>query len=723
VTLSLEVANDGTGDADRVAGMISSPYGGVTILDGGDDWGDIPAGETRTGSTNFQLVMGADPGEPLLLEIVDGYGRLWASYMDLKRPAATDSLGANVRGTTIELAWGKVGDADVRGYAVHRSESPGGPYERVSDGVLESACFFADSGLAENTLYHYYIATVDSSGNRSEASEVLSISTNPPSLTGWPLATYGGMYSSPAAADLDGDGTLEVVVASEHVYAWHANGIELLDGDGDPRTGGIFETDGEGGYRCSPAIGEIDGDPGVEIVAAAWADVSDTDAGIYEVYVWNAEDGSVVPGWPAITKKFCWASPALADLDGDGRSEVVIACADGFLYCWNGDGTEFIDGDENPSTEGVFAELGSPWAYGSTAVADLDGDHVPELIQPSRDNNVYAFHADGSIVDGWPFFVEGRSNCSPAVGDVDGDGEPEVVVGSNAGKFWLLEANGDVAAGWPVTLGTSGDFPPSPVLADIAGDGRLEVILTGSTGWIKVVDHEGAMLPGWAKYMGSTITSSPVVADLDGDPEMEIAIGCDCGRIYAFDVDGALLAGWPIQTGAEVFGSLVVCDLDADGDNEVLAGGMDTKVYVWDTAGIYDDGDGVEWGAFLHDAWRTQLYDFRIPTGVDGWDDGTLVTRVFALDQNFPNPFNPVTTIAFTVPEGPGDDARVSLAVYAVDGSLVRTLVDGPRERGRRHSVTWDGRDSRGVLVASGVYFYRLDHDSGNESRSMVLMK
>jgi hypothetical protein len=274
-----------------------------------------------------------------------------------------------------------------------------------------------------------------------------------------------------------------------------------------------------------------------------------------------------------------------------------------------------------------------------------------------------------------------------------------------------------------VTLGTSGDFPPSPVLADIAGDGRLEVILTGSTGWIKVVDHEGAMLPGWAKYMGSTITSSPVVADLDGDPEMEIAIGCDCGRIYAFDVDGALLAGWPIQTGAEVFGSLVVCDLDADGDNEVLAGGMDTKVYVWDTAGIYDDGDGVEWGAFLHDAWRTQLYDFRIPTGVDGWDDGTLVTRVFALDQNFPNPFNPVTTIAFTVPEGPGDDARVSLAVYAVDGSLVRTLVDGPRERGRRHSVTWDGRDSRGVLVASGVYFYRLDHDSGNESRSMVLMK
>ncbi len=213
------------------------------------------------------------------------------------------------------------------------------------------------------------------------------------------------------------------------------------------------------------------------------------------------------------------------------------------------------------------------------------------------------------------------------------------------------------------------------------------------------------------------------MADLDGDPGMEIVLGSDSGKIFAFDGDGQTLAGWPIQTDAEVFGSVTVCDLDGDGDNEVVIGGMDTNVYVWDTPGRYDDGAGVEWGSFLHDPWRTQLYGYVIPTGVDDPDDDALGLPAFVLDQNYPNPFNPVTTIGFVVPGGAGSDANVSLAVYAVDGSLVRMLLDEPLERGRHHDVVWDGRDSFGNGVASGVYFYRLAYDEGAESRSMVLMK
>ncbi|MCK4510451.1 hypothetical protein KAW64_01865, partial [bacterium] len=274
IGLTLEIMNDGTGDADAVSGTLSAPVGGMTVVNGTDVWGSVLTGEIRTGSTGFELVVGADPEELLLLELTDSYGRVWTSHLDLLRPATPDSVWARVKGTTIELSWTRVDDHDLRGYTVHRSESLAGPYERVTDGVLGSATLCADSGLAENTVYHYYITAVDSSGNRSYATEVISISTNPPSLSGWPLSTGGGMYASPAIADLDGDGIPEVVVASEHIYAWHADGVEVIDGDGDARTCGIFETDGTGGYRGSPAVGEIDGDPGVEIVAAAWADVS-----------------------------------------------------------------------------------------------------------------------------------------------------------------------------------------------------------------------------------------------------------------------------------------------------------------------------------------------------------------------------------------------------------------------------------------------------------------
>ncbi|MCK4409493.1 MAG: VCBS repeat-containing protein, partial [Candidatus Eisenbacteria sp.] len=721
IGLTLEIMNDGTGDADAVSGTLSAPSGGVTIVDGIDVWGEVSGGETRTGSTGFELVVGADPEELLLLELTDGYGKVWTSYLDLVSPAAPESVWARVKRTTVELYWTSVADQDLRGYTVHRSESLAGPYERVTSGVLDSATLCADDGLAENTLYHYYIAAVDSSGNRSGATEVLSISTNPPSQSGWPLSTGGGMYSSPAVADLDSDGIPEVVIASEHIYAWHPDGFEVIDGDGYARTDGIFETDGVGGYRCSPAIGEIDGDPGVEIVAAAWANVGEAEVRVYEVYAWNAEDGSVLPGWPTVTKKPCWASPSLADLDGDGHSEVIIACADGFLYCWNPDGSEFIDGDGNPATEGVFASLHGTWVYSSTAVADLDGDNVLDLIQPSTNDSVYAFRADGSMLEGWPVYVEAGSQCSPAVGDVDGDGELEVAIGSNSSHFWLFEADGTVMDGWPKTVATASDFPPSPILADITGDGCLEVVLAGRSGWVLVVDYLGNTLPGWPRTVGSHTSSSPAVADVDDDPDMEIVIGCDSGKIYAFDRDGEILSGWPIQTDAEVIGSAAVADLDGDGDNEVIIGGMDGNVYVWDCAGSYDGGEGVEWGAFLHDSWRTQRYDFTVPAGVDDGDDGSFGLPVLALEQNCPNPFNPVTTIGFTIPDGEGADASVSLAIYSVDGSLVRTLVSGRETRGR-HSVVWEGRDASGNRVASGVYFYRLAHDEGIESRSMVLM-
>ncbi|MBU1072465.1 hypothetical protein KKG45_04385, partial [bacterium] len=90
----------------------------------------------------------------------------------------------------------------------------------------------------------------------------------------------------------------------------------------------------------------------------------------------------------------------------------------------------------------------------------------------------------------------------------------------------------------------------------------------------------------------------------------------------------------------------------------------------------------------------------------------------FAARQNFPNPFNPKTTIAFDLPEG----REVRVAVYAVDGSLVRMLVDGALPAGS-HEVVWDGRDDRRQDVASGAYFYRIDAGTDSQVHKMMLMK
>jgi alkaline phosphatase len=90
----------------------------------------------------------------------------------------------------------------------------------------------------------------------------------------------------------------------------------------------------------------------------------------------------------------------------------------------------------------------------------------------------------------------------------------------------------------------------------------------------------------------------------------------------------------------------------------------------------------------------------------------------FTLDQNFPNPFNPSTTIAFDLAR----TEHVSLSVFDMQGRLVRTLVNEARAAGP-YSVVWDGVGDDGRRAASGSYVYRLESDSQVQSRTMVLVK
>ena len=90
----------------------------------------------------------------------------------------------------------------------------------------------------------------------------------------------------------------------------------------------------------------------------------------------------------------------------------------------------------------------------------------------------------------------------------------------------------------------------------------------------------------------------------------------------------------------------------------------------------------------------------------------------FALDQNFPNPFNPLTTIRYSLPQ----QGHVRLAIYNTIGQQVRTLVDTDMEAGA-YLVSWDGRDGLGRSVGSGIYLYRLTAAQGVLTRRMVLVK
>jgi len=94
------------------------------------------------------------------------------------------------------------------------------------------------------------------------------------------------------------------------------------------------------------------------------------------------------------------------------------------------------------------------------------------------------------------------------------------------------------------------------------------------------------------------------------------------------------------------------------------------------------------------------------------------VPTVFGLDQNFPNPFNPTTTIRFTI----DSNSLVQLTVMNVLGQKVRTLINDYQASGT-HLAIWDGRDDAGNKMSSGTYLYKIKVSDQVEIRRMVLMK
>jgi hypothetical protein len=96
----------------------------------------------------------------------------------------------------------------------------------------------------------------------------------------------------------------------------------------------------------------------------------------------------------------------------------------------------------------------------------------------------------------------------------------------------------------------------------------------------------------------------------------------------------------------------------------------------------------------------------------------TVLPKTFSLSQNVPNPFNPTTEIAYSIPK----PTQVRIEVLNILGQNVRTLVDEYKVAGN-YSVVWDGRDNSQQSVASGIYLYRITAGEFGETRKMVLMK
>jgi FlgD Ig-like domain/Sortilin, neurotensin receptor 3, len=117
-------------------------------------------------------------------------------------------------------------------------------------------------------------------------------------------------------------------------------------------------------------------------------------------------------------------------------------------------------------------------------------------------------------------------------------------------------------------------------------------------------------------------------------------------------------------------------------------------------------------------AWGWAVDNLSIQVGSPTPVNEDIPAGRFALAQNHPNPFNPITTIDFSLPKA----TQASLKIFNLRGHLVRTLLDGQTDAGPQQ-VVWDGKDGGGASVSSGTYFYRLEAGEFVQQKKMLLLK
>jgi len=199
---------------------------------------------------------------------------------------------------------------------------------------------------------------------------------------------------------------------------------------------------------------------------------------------------------------------------------------------------------------------------------------------------------------------------------------------------------------------------------------------------VTLLDPKG----GEVFFSGSTDTIKWVATD---------NVGVDSVNIY-YSVDGGITFPYAVVTSQSNDSSFVWTIPDTPSDSCLV------KVVAYDTA--------------LNTAQALSDSTFTISVEL-GAEPAPEVAR-FGLLQNFPNPFNPVTSLEFVLEK----QGRASLVVYDISGKVVRTLVDETLPSGK-HKATWNGQNKSGSAVASGVYVCRLEANGKTAMRKLVLLK
>lgn len=507
-----------------------------------------------------------------------------------------------------------------------------------------------------------------------------------------------------------------------------------------------------GGYGYILAGYDIDGDGRQEIYAVNSNSVDRPSELIPRIYkyefdgfVWDSVWGAT----PNIPLQNTWPAFAIGDLDGDGKMELIWSPVNYLdaatnpnparvvIYEHPGGDAEYFGVDDGtgtgnylPNVEYTIVEEDNlnlrPFRF---VVADIDSDDKDELMFADRAaSSGYGMHFAVLSVDNVPDNGDGSETWTI---EVSGKDDPNLTGTGNKydiavinNYLYLFSDNGSIIPikyennTWttlkaPVIADSAGSFK-SACVVDLNGDGNSEIVYGGwFDGMVYLVQPEGDSLVQTKianlDTLGIARINGGDYGDIDGDGKMDFVFGSRNGAVP----NNAI--GWVKYLGGDITdpGSYSVKLIDS---LYYPAGHDMDEISIADLFGnsaeevVYSSGytRGVSDDAPADIVILTFTGEVRITPVTENVPDN------YFLDQNFPNPFNPSTTIRF----GLKTESSVNLMIYDILGREVAILIDNARMKPGEYDVTFDASS-----LASGTYIYKLTAGSVTVSKKMSLLK
>ena len=457
------------------------------------------------------------------------------------------------------------------------------------------------------------------------------------------------------------------------------------------------------------AVGDVDGDGDADLVAA-WHRVIDRERQLGWIVASNDGLGRFEP-----TQEFLLAtepadnSPLMdlrgSDFDGDGLLDLVVQ------YQWGGNVEVWYNwgGGFDP-----IVQLFDVWLVG---LADGDGDGDVDLLVADGVSQVSLWINDGyDFVDSDTYVLDSEESRWAYLSTGQPLGEAASLLWNRGcfepQDFWQLTWPWAAIEEPPLSFAAPINPCALHLLADLDGDGMVDLL--GSSENIEGspynIDYYGLSL--WRLDASGVLVrdslldwqilpSEATTSDFNGDGVLDVAMVAANSPVGpALVVLSGQRNGAPVLEGYYPLpgkGSQVLAsDVNGDGDTDLVVLGTSPKR---DHGGVF---------VFINQG-----------TPATAITSETITPTAFALGANYPNPFNPTTTIPLAVPAGA---SNVDLTIYNVLGQPMRQLWTGTLPAGE-HELTWDGRDAQGLPVAAGVYVYRLKVDEQTRTRKMVKLE